>query len=523
MDTDQETARAGNPELPLRLPVVALVGRPNSGKSTLFNRLVHAQRAIVNDQPGVTRDRNVARATWDERAFLLIDTGGFEEGSDSRLNDSVRAQADLAAAEADAVIVVLDGKEGLNPLDRDFVSRLRRLTKPVLFAVNKLDSPLRDDDASDFFALGLNEVFPISSAHGRGIGDLMERLFVLLPQEAPVSEPAPSGEITLAIVGRPNAGKSSLLNRIVGYERAIVDSTPGTTRDPLDTRFHHGGQDYVLVDTAGIRRRPQVQEQLERSSVVRALRAIERAEVALLVLDATQEMSDQDARIAGYAWERGRALLIVVNKWDAVDSERRDRKKFALAIAEHYPTLAQVPIAFVSALTGRFVEKLFPAIEAIVATHRKELRTTDLNRVLESVTRRQAPPSVRGRRPRFLYVAQSGRAPVFLTIFCNRPDLIQPVYERYLTNCFRDAFELNGTPLRLKFKKKAGRDDSTAAGRTVGVTEPDAGRGEKVRVKKGEAGKRRSKPGTRRDPKLARAAKKTKNTKNTRRGQRRES
>ncbi len=520
MDTDQDAQPTAELTLPPRLPVVALVGRPNSGKSTLFNRLLHAQRAIVNDQPGVTRDRNVAKATWDEHPFLLIDTGGFEEGSESHLNDSVRAQADLAAAEADAVIVVLDGKEGLNPLDRDFVTRLRRLGKPVLFAVNKLDSPLRDDDAGEFFALGLEEVFPISAAHGRGVADLMDRLFTLLPLEAPAGEPAPSEEITLAIVGRPNAGKSSLLNCIVGYERSIVDSIPGTTRDPIDTRFHHGDHDYVLVDTAGIRRRPQVQEQLERSSVVRALRAIERAEVALLVLDATQEqeMSDQDARIAGYAWERGRALLIVVNKWDAVDEERRDRKKFALAIAEHYPTLGQVPIAFVSARTGRFVEKLFPAIEAIVATHRKELRTPELNRVLESATRRQAPPSVHGRRPRLLYVAQSGRAPVYLTIYCNRPDLVQPVYERYLTNCFRDAFELSGTPLRLKFKKKAGRDDSTAEAGKAKAPEPVAGRGDKARPTKKESRKRQPKPRARRDSKATRGGKKPQRTPRAPRG-----
>jgi len=453
-DEPQTTLAVGS-----RLPVVALVGRPNSGKSTLFNRLVREPRAIVDDQPGVTRDRNVARASWDGNPFLLIDTGGFEDGPTSKLVDSVRAQADLASEEADAIIVVLDGKEGLNPLDRDFVRRIRRQSKPVLFAVNKLDSPLRDDDAGEFFALGLDEVFPISSAHGRGIGDLMDRLFALLPEEATAE--AVVGEVvaTLALVGRPNAGKSSLLNRLVGYERSIVDATPGTTRDPIDTRVEHDGKQYVLVDTAGIRRRPRVQEQLERSSVVRALRAIERAEVALLVIDGTQEMADQDARIASYAWDRGRAVLIVINKWDAVDDEHRDRKRFALGIAEHYPTLAQVPIVFVSALTGRYVETLFPAIEELVATHRKELRTPDLNRVLGAATERLAPPSVRGRRPRLLYVAQSGRAPIVLTIFCSRPDLIQSVYERYLTNCFREAFGLNGTPLRLKFKKRTGSDD----------------------------------------------------------------
>lgn len=462
MDAHDDSVEMQEAAAGARLPVVALVGRPNSGKSTLFNRLIHEPRAIVHDQPGVTRDRNVARATWDGHPFLLIDTGGFEDASASALNDSVRAQADLASEEADAIIVVLDGKEGLNPLDRDFVRHIRRQRKPVLFAVNKLDSPLRDDDAGEFFALGLEEVFPISSAHGRGIGDLMERLFALLPSEVVVSAVAVEPAVTLALVGRPNAGKSSLLNRLVGYERSIVDSIPGTTRDPIDTHFQFGGHNYVLVDTAGIRRRTRVEEQLERSSVVRALRAIERAQVALLVLDGTQGMADQDARIASYAWERGRALLIVVNKWDAVDDERRDRKKYAQEICEHYPTLAHVPITFVSALTGRYVDKLFPLIEEVVATHQREIRTPELNRVLEQATQRLSPPSVRGRRPRFLYATQSGRAPAILTIFCSRPDLIQPVYERYLANCFREAFQLHGTPLRLKFRKKTGSDEREA-------------------------------------------------------------
>jgi len=451
--------------------VVAIIGRPNSGKSTLFNRLIREPRAIVNDQPGVTRDRNVAKARWDDMPMLLIDTGGFEDGG-AKLNESIRAQADLAAEEADAILVVFDGREGVSPLDRELLRRVRRLEKPVVFAINKLDSPVRDDDSNEFYALGIDEVFPISAAHGRGIGDLMERLQSLLPAEpqgeTPSEElptegdsealdtPAPlvPAAVTLALVGRPNAGKSSLLNRIVGYERSIVDSTPGTTRDPVDTPFRRGDQDYILVDTAGIRRRTKVQEQLERSSVVRALRAIERAEVALLVLDGTQGMSDQDARIASYAWERGRALLLVVNKWDVVDTEHRNRKTFARTIAEHYPTLAHVPITFLSALTGRYVDKLFPAIEAVVETHRRELRTPELNRVLEQAVQQQAPPSDRGRRSRLLYVTQTGRAPMVLTIFCSRPDLIPSVYQRYLTNCFREAFDLSGTPLTLRFKQR---------------------------------------------------------------------
>jgi GTP-binding protein len=301
---------------PRRMPTVAIVGRPNVGKSTLFNRLARSQRAMVDSQPGVTRDRNIARVRWDTTEFLLVDTGGFEDADRSPLAAAVRAQSALAAAEADAVIALFDGREGLNPVDRELVRQLRTLRKPVFFAVNKLDTPAHDDAAAEFFALGLAEVFPISVAHGRGMDELMERLVAQLP--VPAAETAAGSAVTLALVGRPNVGKSSLLNCIVGYERAIVDATPGTTRDALDTPFQYGDQDYVLVDTAGIRRRPRVHQHLERASVVRALRALERAEVALLLIDATEGMTDQDARIAGYAWERGRALLLVINIWEEV-------------------------------------------------------------------------------------------------------------------------------------------------------------------------------------------------------------
>jgi GTP-binding protein len=357
------------PVVARRLPVVAIVGRPNVGKSTLFNRLVRAQRAIVDSRPGVTRDRNIAMACWDARQFLLIDTGGFEDADKSALAASVRAQAVLAAEEADAVIAVFDGREGLNPVDRELVRQLRALRKPVFYAVNKLDTPALDDEAAEFFALGFEEIFPVSVAHGRGVADLMERLLEQLPEvpAAAIPEALESGAVRLALVGRPNTGKSSLLNRIVGYERAIVDAAPGTTRDTLDTPFRHGDHAYVLIDTAGIRRRPRVHEQLERASVVRALRALERAEVALLLIDATEGMADQDARIASYAWERGRALLLVINKWDAVPQAQRERTEFRKRIQLQYATLAEVPMVFVSALTGQGVQTIFPALEQLVA------------------------------------------------------------------------------------------------------------------------------------------------------------
>jgi GTP-binding protein len=439
-----------------RLAVVAIVGRPNAGKSTFFNRLIRAPRAIVDSQPGVTRDRNIAAARWKGRPFLLIDTGGFEEGDESTLAAAVRAQRGQAVREADVVIALLDGRAGRNPADRDLVDHLRQSRKPVLYAINKLDTPAHDDEAAEFFALGLPEVFPVSAAHGRGIAELMDRLITHLPDE-PAAEAGVHAPVTLAIVGRPNVGKSSLLNRIVGHERAIVDAAPGTTRDALDTPFRCGTQDYVLIDTAGIRRRPRLQGQLERASVQRAQRALARAEIALLVIDATEGMTDQDARLANDAWERGRALLFVVNKWDAVPRAQRDRRRFLRTLRERYATFADVPAVCLSALTGAGVAELFPALEELVAAHRRSVRTVHLNDVLAAATRAQAPPAVRGKPPRFYYATQTATAPPTFTIFASHPELVPAVYERYLANTLRSAFGLQGTPVRLRFRRRPQR------------------------------------------------------------------
>ena len=471
-----------------RLAVVAIVGPPNAGKSTLFNRLVRAPRAIVDSRPGVTRDRNIATARWGERTFLLVDTGGFEEKESSSLAASVRAQSLLAAEEADAVIALFDGRAGMSPVDRDLVQRLRALGKPVLYAINKLDTPAHDDEAAEFFALGLPHVFPVSAAHGRGLAELMEELLQQVPESMPAEAPAQPeavvvrGPASLAIVGRPNVGKSSLLNRLLGFERAIVDATPGTTRDTLDTPFRRGDQEYVLVDTAGIRRRPRVHEQIERASVGRALRALERAEVAILVIDATEGMTDQDARIAGYAWERGRALLFVVNKWDAVPRAERNRARFLATLRDQYPTLSEVPVVFLSALTGAGVDDLFPALKNLVTTHRREMRTVHLNEVLGEATSAQIPPSVHGKRPRFFYATQTGTAPPAITIFTSHPELVQPAYERFLANAFRQAFELYGTPLRLHFRESPKSKDERPKSKVQGR-----------RSKAGASSRRRSK------------------------------
>ncbi len=401
------------------------MGRPNTGKSTLFNRLTRSRRALVAATPGVTRDRNIAVAERDGRRLLVVDTGGFEVDEHEALGRAVRAQALLAAEAADAVILIVDGRSGLNPLDRTLVERLRALRQPLVVAVNKVDGPQHEDLVGDFYALGIAPLYPISAEHGRGIDALMTDVVGRLPEAAPV-EAADEAPTAVAIIGRPNVGKSSLLNRLAGYERAIVSPVPGTTRDALDTPVTRAGRAYMLVDTAGVRRRPRVQLHLERASVVRALRAVERAEVGLLVVDAVEGMTEQDARIAGYAWERGRALVLVVNKWDA--AERRDARAFAQRVDQRYPSLAVVPKLFVSALSGRGVARIWDAIDAVAGQHRARLPTAKVNQVIGRAVRAQAPPLVKGARPHFFYATQTAYGPPTITIFCGHPERVAAAY-----------------------------------------------------------------------------------------------
>lgn len=464
------------------LPVVALVGRPNTGKSTLFNRLTRSRRALVAPTPGVTRDRNLGIASWDARRFLIVDTGGFEAEEHEELGRAVRAQALIAAEEADVVIAVLDGRAGINPLDRQLVERLRRLRQPVFVAVNKIDTAKQDALVAEFYALGLESLYPISAEHGLGVGELLDAVLARLPG-APADDDAAAGDdavadgspveelaeeaaaepaeetapTAVAIIGRPNVGKSSLLNRLVGFERAIVSPLPGTTRDALDTPLTRGERAYVLVDTAGIRRRGRVGEHIERASVVRALRALERAEVALLLIDAVEGMTEQDARVAGYAWERGRALVLLVNKWDAVGGEQRDHGALIERIEHRFPSLAVVPKLFISARTGRGVDRIWAAVDRVVAAHRARLPTARVNAVFEAALRAQQPPMVKGVRPRLFYATQTATAPPTITVFCSAPGRIAASYERFLLNQLRAAFNLEGTPIRIRFRARPRR------------------------------------------------------------------
>ena len=436
-----------------QLPVVALVGRPNTGKSTLFNRLTRSRRAVVASAPGVTRDRNMAVAEYDDRRFIVVDTGGFEADESADLGQAVRRQSLLAAEEADAVIVLVDGRAGTNPLDTAVVEQLRRLRAPLFVAVNKIDTAKQEDLASEFYALGVDVLYPISAEHGINVGALLDDVLAALPAAGP--EPVEGAQpLAVAIIGRPNVGKSSLLNRLVGYDRAVVSPTPGTTRDAIDTTVTRRGSAYVLVDTAGVRRRPKVAALVERASVVRALRALERAEIALLVVDATEGMTEQDARLASYAWERGRAVVLVVNKWDVAPEEERDRVRWARRVDERFPSLTVVPKLFVSALTGLGTLRIWEAIDGAAAHHRARLATARVNHWLARAVEQQAPAMVHGKRPRFFYATQTAIAPPTITIFTSNPKYVHPSYERYLLNRLRAQFDLEGTPVRLRFRTR---------------------------------------------------------------------
>jgi GTP-binding protein len=445
-----------------RLPVVAIVGRPNAGKSTLFNRLLRQQKTVVDDTPGVTRDRIFAEANWHGIPFILVDTGGIDFRETDTITAQVQAQTLLAITEADFVIFLFDGRAGLNPADADAVDLLRRNNKPTFFVVNKIDGERQEAAAAEFFALGLDPLFTISSAHGRGIGDLMDAVtaaFLSSEEQTQETSGADTESTTttplrVAIVGRPNVGKSSLLNRLVGCERSIVDATPGTTRDAVDSLIEWNGKPIVLVDTAGARRRARVYERIEQASVLIALKALERAEIGLLVIDAVEGMTDQDVRLARYAWDRGRGLILVVNKWDAVPPERKNQARYVEDLRHFFPITTSLPVVFLSALTGARMSKLLPMVEHVAQAHAFQIPTAQLNRCFQEWTTRTPPPSYRGRQPRIFYVTQVGTKPPLLAIFTSAPEGIPPAYIRYLENQLRAQFDLSGTPIKLSFRSR---------------------------------------------------------------------
>ena len=448
------------PEIPVhaaspeRLPVVALVGRPNVGKSTLFNRLSRRRKAVVDNTPGVTRDRNFAQVKWRDSPFLLVDTGGIDLSEKDGLVGRVQEQTRLAIEEADQVIFLFDGKEGINPADAQAVDLLRRSDTPVFFAANKIDGDKQELASHEFYALGLTSFFPISAAHGRGVAELLDTVVETFSEPEDAPSPAARPDLRLAIIGRPNVGKSSLLNRLVGAERSIVDSTPGTTRDAVDSWLVWQDKHILLVDTAGVRRRTRIHEHIEQASSLIALKALERAEIGLLVFDAQEGLTDQDARLIRYAWGRGRGIVLVVNKWDMIPSDRKNQPRFIDALHEEFPVTQPLPIVFLSALTGSRVKHLLPTIDRVAQAHRTEIPTPVLNQAFEQWTTRHPAPIYHHKSVRFYYTTQVETRPPKIAVYTSSPDGVPAHYERYLENQLRGAFDLEGTPVRLDFRAR---------------------------------------------------------------------
>ena len=461
MEAPTQVYRAQTPARRRKRPVVAIVGRPNVGKSTLFNRLVGARRAIVDDMPGVTRDRNYAEAEWSDKKFLLVDTGGMETGTADQLERSVQAQSRLAVAEADAVVFLFDGKAGLNPLDRKAVDELRRANKPVFFAVNKLDSQRRGDNLYEFYVLGLNHLYSISAEHGLGIANLMDDVVRRLPEESPDSDARDSDTaeektrlLRVAVVGRPNVGKSTLINRLLGFERSVVNSTPGTTRDSLDTPFELLGEPCILIDTAGIRRKARIDDRIEQFSVQHSLRAVDRGDLIIHVIDGPEGVTDQDAQILSYAVDRGKALVLAVNKWDVVSKNDGDTDKYRNEVNYRLSFLDFAPLAFVSAVTGHGIRKLLQTAARVVHVYRKKVSTSALNQALQRIVRAHTPPLSQGRAVKFYYGTQTRTSPPTFALFVNRPDAVQESYKKYLIHQLREDLGLEHAPIRLDLRAR---------------------------------------------------------------------
>jgi GTP-binding protein len=444
------------------LPVVAIVGRPNVGKSTLFNRLVGQRLAIVEDIPGVTRDRHYAEASILGRACVVVDTGGFDPESDDPMKEGIAQHVRLALAEADFVVCVLDATSDALPADREAVKLLRASDKPVLFVANKADTKKRQQEAMSLYELGIEHVLPISAAHGLGIGTLEEAISNGLPKERGDAVELPEGTPRLAIIGRPNAGKSSLVNRIVGEDRQLVDARPGTTIDSIDTLAELNGEPIVLIDTAGIRRKRSVKKDrgVEALSVMKAIRAMERSDAVVMMIDADEGPAEQDARLAGLAVDRGRALVIALNKGDLLDAERRKK-----AIEQARDVLAfapWAPIVTISAKTGRGTQKLLETVKKAIAAHNKRVTTSEINRFFEEVIEHHPPPTHKGKAVRLYYVTQASVRPPTFVAMTNEPEAVHFSYQRYVANRIRERFELEGTPVRVFYRRRRRRGDDAS-------------------------------------------------------------
>ena len=431
-------------------PIVAIVGRPNTGKSTLLNRIAGKRLAITENLPGTTRDRNMADVSWGKTEFILVDTGGLETKPSSTIVEGVKAQIETAIKEADVIIDLVDAKNGVTPADYDVADWLRKADKPVILVVNKADNDRLETAALEFYELGLGEPIAISAYHGRGVAELLDKITELLPvQEA--FEPAPEA-IKVAIVGRPNVGKSMLLNALVGDERVIVAEKPGTTRDAIDTRFDFNGQSVLIIDTAGIRRRGRVQAGVEKYSVLRSMRAIDRADIVLLILDAGEIPTAQDTHIAGYVHESAKGMIIIVNKWDLI--ENKDIARWDKLIKNEFKFAHYAPILYTSAKTGQGVDKIMPEVDRVYRERQKRPATATVNNVIQQAVASHNRPRNRSQQLKIFYATQAEVNPPTFVLFTNNARLIHFSYKRYIENQLRRAFGFTGTPLRLVFKTR---------------------------------------------------------------------
>ncbi len=438
-------------------PLVAVVGRPNVGKSTLFNKIIGKRIAIVEDTPGVTRDRLYGEAQWLDYDFMLIDTGGIEPVKDDVISKQMRIQAELAVETADVILFLVDGREGITAADEEVAHMLRKSKKPIVLAVNKVDAPKFEDSAYDFYSLGIGTPITISAEQGLGIGDLLDAVV------ADFSKGEESDQATatnIAFVGKPNVGKSSLVNAILGQERTIVSDIPGTTRDAIDTPFSYNGQEFVLVDTAGIRRKRSIEdESIERYSVIRSLGAIRRADIVFTVVDAAQGLSEQDVKIAGYVHEEGKANVLVVNKWDLVEKDTHTMNEFKKKLSVDLAFMSYVPMIFISAKTGQRVNRVLDTGLEAYAQNSKRVTTGTLNDVLSEAIEMNEPPSDKGRRLKIYYATQVSVNPPTFLLFVNDPGLMHFSYKRYIENYFRKSFGLDMTPLRIGIRERGKNDE----------------------------------------------------------------
>ncbi|GAB6143667.1 ribosome biogenesis GTPase Der [Desulfocicer niacini] len=448
-------------------PIVALVGRPNVGKSTLFNRMTKSRNALVDDFPGVTRDRHYADAQWDDVAFTLVDTGGFLVDDEDQFATEIREHVEIAVEEADVIVLVLDGRGGVSPFDQDLVHILRRTDKPVFYLINKIENNRQREDLSEFFVLGMDRFFPVSAEHGVGVPTFMDELVSVLTDETlfdpydATQDDAGNREICIAVAGRPNVGKSSLINRLFGKKRVVVSEKAGTTRDAIDLTLEKEGTTFRLIDTAGIRRKGKVRERIEKYSILKALKSLDRCDVALILIDANEGVTDQDITIAGYAHDRGCGALFVLNKWDLLEADRKDQKTFMEDLRMKSKFLSFAPAITISALTGQRTHKILSMVKGIYEEYNYRINTGLLNRIIENAIYRTEPPLHKGKRLKFFYATQVSVKPPTIVCFVNYPEAVHFSYKRYLINQIREMAELEKTPVNLYFREKTGKLEFT--------------------------------------------------------------